>query len=106
MPELPNITYRLSWEMVDSHQLWRFCNADPAFYSNTTQTVPNSQIPDEYWHPISKVTDDPWDQHSTLKRWADADEQFVRNVKLEQAEIVAPDWKPVPEEALPEADRG
>lgn len=92
---MADTAYRLSWEMVNLRELWRYSNADPAMYSNTTQTVPNSEIPDEHWRPVSKVTDNPWDQYNTLKRWADADEQFVRNVKLEQAENVEPDWKPV-----------
>lgn len=94
---MTNLTYRLSWEMVATTELVRYSNADPTFYKNTTQIVPNSQIPDEHWHPLTKVTDNPWDQYNTLKRWADADEQFVRNVKLEQAEVVEPDWKPVPD---------
>lgn len=79
-----SVLYRLSWEMVSLGSLHLFSNADPTFYKNTTQTVPNSRIPDEYWHPVSKETSDPWDQYGTLKAWADADKQFVRNVTLER----------------------
>lgn len=45
--------YRLSWESVRLNALWKYSNADPTFYKNTTQIVPNSQIPDEDWHPVS-----------------------------------------------------
>lgn len=79
--------YRLSWEMVDQRELWRYCNADPNFYKNTTQTVPNSQIPDEHWHPLSKMTDNPWQQFNTLREWAAQDREFVRNVRLEAMSI-------------------
>lgn len=85
--------YRLSWEMVNLQELWRYSNADPYVYSNTTQTVPNSQIPDEHWHPVSKQTEDPWSQYHQLKAWADADEQFVRDVRLEQ-QAREPRWEP------------
>lgn len=88
--------YRLSWEMVRQGELWRYCNADPRCYKNTTQTVPNSQIPDEHWYPINKTTDNPWSQYNGLKRWADNDEQFVRRVVLEQADVVISEWEPVP----------
>lgn len=80
--------YRLSWEMVDQRELWRYCNADPNYYKNTTQTVPNSQIPDEHWHPLSKMTDNPWQQFNTLHQWASEDRKFVRNVRLEAMSII------------------
>ncbi len=87
--------YRLSWEMVSAAELWRYCNADPAFYKNVTQIVPNSQIPDEHWHRVERTDTDPWAQYSTLRQWADADKEFVRNVVLERAERIDPDWQPV-----------
>jgi hypothetical protein len=76
--------YRLSWEMVRSGRLGPYCNADPRWFKNVTQTVPNSQIPDEDWEPISKETDDPWSQYHTLKQWEGEDRGFVRNVRLER----------------------
>jgi hypothetical protein len=95
--------YRLSWEMVDMRSLHLFSNADPLYYKNTTQTVPNSKIPDEHWHPVSKETSDPWSQYNTLRSWAEADKQFVRNVRLER-QVSEPRWEPVSEvtEALVE----
>lgn len=96
--------YRISWEMVPLSHLWRYSNADPAYYKNTTQTVPNSQIPDEHWYPVSRETTNPWSQYGTLKRWADADEQFVRNVRLERAVQAEREWVPV--DNPNEGDRG
>lgn len=90
MPEF----YRLSWEMVKQRSLRHFCNADPLLYKNVTQTVPNSEIPDEHWDPISKETSDPWSQFTTLRKWADEDRQFVRNVRLEK-QVSEPRWEPV-----------
>lgn len=87
-------TYRLSWEIVHPHDLHLFSDADPAYYSNTTQTVPNSQIPDEYWYKIVKESGDPWSQYNQLKEWSDNDEQFVRNVKLEK-QVATPTWEEV-----------
>lgn len=86
-------TYRLSWDSINLDEMWRYSNADPRFYAGTIQTVPNSLIPDEHWHRVEKVDGDPWDQHSTLKQWADSDFGFVRNVLLEEAEIVDPQWR-------------
>ena len=79
--------YKLQWEMVRISNLHKYSNADPMFYKNTTQTVPNSQIPDEDWNlTIVEFDEDQLEsrteQYNNLKQWADADEQFVRNVKL------------------------
>jgi hypothetical protein len=87
--------YRLSWENVRQGQLGRYMNADPTFYKNCTQTIPNSQIPDEDWYPVSTETDDPWDQYDTLRKWAAADTQFVRDVRVEEM-TAPPTWEPVP----------
>lgn len=84
-------TYRISWEMVSITYLGLYSDADPRMYSNTTQTVPNSQIPDEHWHPVSRETSDPWSQYDQLRKWAEADTGFVRKVILEQA-ASAPTW--------------
>lgn len=78
--------YRLSFEVVDIHKLH--------LYSNPAQTVPNSQIPDEHWHKVSRETSDPWSQHTQLKMWADADIGFVRNIVLEKA-ASPPTWERV-----------
>ena len=86
--------YRLSWETIDTNHLFKYCNADPIFYSNTQQTVPNSLIPDEEWHAVSKETDDPWDQFRQLKQWADEDREFIRKVKLE-VQVTQPVWEEV-----------
>jgi hypothetical protein len=95
--ELMGDIYRLTWEMVRQRELVKYMNADPLFYSNTTQTVPNSRIPHEDWYELSKETDDPWDQYHQLCAWAKADEQFVRNVRLDKA-VSEPIWVPVEEE--------
>lgn len=84
--------YRLSWEMVSLHSLGRYSNADPAYYKNTTQTTPNSQIPDEEWQAVSKETSDPWQQYQKLREWDDADTGFVRNVRLERALVAEREW--------------
>lgn len=102
---MPDMTYRLSWEMVKQSELYRYCNADPRVYKGTTQTVPNSQIPANHWYPVSKVTDNPWQQYNKLTEWAGTDEGFVRNVTLEQAEVVEPDWRPVPPSEMPTEGR-
>ena len=86
--------YRITWEMVNQAALPKYFNADPRFYSNATQIIPNSRIPDEDWHEIRRETTDPWDQYRQLKAWADAGEQFVRNVRLEKA-TTEPVWVPV-----------
>lgn len=88
------IIYRLTWEMVKLDCLRKYCNADPSYYKNTIQVVPNSQIPDEDWKPVSKETEDPWQQYHTLKQWALEDREFIRNVFLEEAEISPPEWRP------------
>lgn len=88
-------TYRIRWEAVDLRHLARYSNADPMFYENTTQIVPNSRIPDEHWHPVSRETDDPWDQYGQLREWADADTGFVRNVVLEE-QVSEPQWRELP----------
>lgn len=89
--------YRLEWEAVSIYQLWRYMDADPAHYAGTTQTVPNSQVPDEHWHIVSREDGDGdsiRSQHATLKGWADNDEQFVRNVRLYEL-AGAPQWREV-----------
>jgi hypothetical protein len=74
--------YRLSWEIVQLGSLWKYSNADPSFYKNTTQTVPNSQIPDDEWERITKLDSNPHSQYNKLKEWSDSEIGFVRNVTL------------------------
>jgi hypothetical protein len=88
-------TYRVRFETVSQSALRKYCNADPVYYSNVTQTVPNSQIPDEDWHEvIGHETGDPWQQYSQLVAWETADEQFIRNVRLERL-VSEPQWETV-----------
>jgi len=89
--------YRVRFETVATGALRRYCNADPAFYKNTTQLVPNSQIPDADWREVTgHETDNPWQQYNQLRVWEREDREFVRNVRLERL-ISDPVWEPVPE---------
>lgn len=79
--------YKLSWEIVSPSKMHKYSNADPMFYKDTRQIVPNSQIPDEDWKPVSVEFDEHElesrrDQFSQLKDWDQADDEFVRNVHL------------------------
>jgi hypothetical protein len=87
------MTHRLTFETVGTQYLGLYSNADPRWYSNTTQIVPNSEIPDEHWHEVSRVAElaDLEDQYRTLKGWAEADAEFVRKVRLEQL-VAEPTW--------------
>jgi hypothetical protein len=87
--------YRVLFETVNLPALRKYCNADPALFKNTTQTVPNSQIPDEDWHPVEgRATDSPWQQYNQLRQWEAGDREFVRNVRLEKM-ASAPIWEEV-----------
>lgn len=89
--------YRVLFETVNQSALRKYCNADPVMFKNTTQTVPNSQIPDEDWHEVTgRETDNPWQQYNQLRQWEAADEQFVRNVRLERM-AGEPRWEAVPD---------
>jgi hypothetical protein len=79
--------YRVRFETVDRDRIAEFCNRDPAKYHSrdVRQVVPNSEIPEDAWHPVTGIpTDHPWDQYSTLRLWAAEDREFVRNVWLER----------------------
>jgi hypothetical protein len=80
--------------MVHTSCLYKYCNADPAYYKNVKQITPNSEIPDEDWYSISKETSNPWSQANKLKEWSDSDKQFIRNVKLEKM-VTQPVWEEV-----------
>ena len=86
--------YRVRFETVAQGALRKYCNADPVFYKNTTQLVPNSQIPDEDWYEVTgHETDDPWQQFNQLVAWETEDREFIRNVRLEQL-VSEPKWEP------------
>lgn len=87
--------YKLSFEIVGQQFLHLYCNADPRFYTHTTQTVPNSQIPDEHWSVVTREGEDNiLDQYRTLKSWEEADKEFVRNVTLFKS-VSDPAWEKV-----------
>ncbi len=85
--------YKLEWEMVKSSELWKYCNEDPRWYSNTKQIVPNSRIPDSDWKSISNESENDtiFEQYKNLKYWEDNDMEFVRNVKLYKSS--EPQWE-------------
>ena len=65
--------YKLTWEMVAVTKLGKYSNADPMVYAHTTQTVPNSQIPDEDWHEKSvEFIRVPYDIAATQRSIIDA----------------------------------
>lgn len=87
--------YRVLFETVNQAALGMYSNADPLMYSNTTQTVPNSQIPDEDWHPVEgNATDNPWQQYNQLRQWEAEDREFIRNVRLQKM-TRDPQWEEV-----------
>lgn len=84
--------YRVLFETVRQDALRKYANADPAMFKNTTQTVPNSQIPDEDWHEVTgNATDNPWQQYNQLRKWVAEDREFVRNVRLQRM-VSEPEW--------------
>lgn len=76
--------YRILFETVYQDRLKLYMNADPWYFRNVSQTVCNSQIPDEHWYATVSESDNPWDQYLTLRKWASEDAHFVRNVRLER----------------------
>lgn len=87
--------YRVRFETVSQQALRKYSNADPLMYKNTTQTVPNSQIPDEDWHEVTgHETDNPWAQYNQLRKWDAEDREFIRNVRLERL-VSGPGWEAV-----------
>ena len=84
--------YRVRFEVVNQSALRKYSNADPLLYKNTTQIVPNSQIPDEDWHEVTgRETDSPWSQYDQLRAWEADDREFVRRVRLEKM-AAEPEW--------------
>jgi len=88
--------YKVEFEVVKQNELYRYSNENPIYYKNTTQTVPNSEIPDEHWSKASRETESPWDQYNNLKKWEEEDKGFVRNVKLYKMKS-EPEWEEVNE---------
>lgn len=87
--------YRVVFEMVRQDRLAEFMDADPATHRGTRQVVPNSKIPDDAWYQVhGKATVNPWNQYRTLREWAGADREFVRNVRLEKLNMDNPVWEP------------
>ena len=39
-------------------------------------------VDEKDWHEVISNTDDPWDQYSNLKAWAESGEHLIRNVRL------------------------
>lgn len=84
--------YRIRFELVAISELHKYCNADPAYFKNTTQLVPNSQIPDDDWYEvITPETASPFTQFNQLRKWSNEDREFVRNVRLERM-VNEPEW--------------
>ncbi len=87
--------FKLKWEMTKIDKLYKYSNADPMQYKNTTQIIPNSQIPDEDWKKVEKEDDiSIMSQFKTLKRWEESDYGFVRNVKLYKM-VNKPKWEEI-----------
>ena len=86
--------FRILFETVYQHKLVHYMTADPLLYTGTTQTVPNSEIPDEHWYEVTTEADNPWDQYWVLLKWAGQDKHFVRNVRVEQL-VSEPVYRPI-----------
>jgi hypothetical protein len=57
------------------------------------EKLPNSQVPDRYWHEVTtNATDSPWSQYYTLRKWHREDKNFVRNIRLERM-VSEPVWE-------------
>jgi hypothetical protein len=87
--------YRLSWEMPIDH--WKI---------SEIETIHGRDVWPKYdwdtleWHQQEVVwrdgnEGDHFDQHATLKQWAETREQPIRNVKLEWRPIDVGNWEPV-----------
>jgi len=87
--------YRVLFETVKKHRLKLYCNADPLMFRRATQAVPNSEIPDADWYPVTgHTTDSPWGQYDQLKVWELSNSEFVRKVRLERMARPA-EWEEV-----------
>lgn len=81
--------YRLSWTMCDPHA------ADAMHQATGNDEFPNAALPPTAWENRPRTivtTQDPRDQYTTLKDWADRDVAGVRHVLLERAEVTEPQW--------------
>jgi hypothetical protein len=92
-------TFRVVFETIYPHDLHNYCDRDPLAYKTYTQTVPNSQIPDDVWREVEgesfSASDpgDPWGQYRKLKEREATGRGFVRNVRL-QTLVPEPHWEP------------
>ncbi len=88
--------YKIVFETVHLNHLHLYCNADPRWYTHTTQTVPNSQIPDEHWYKVERESTQGsiLSQYNTLKEWEAADKEFVRNIHIFKL-VSDPVWTPM-----------
>lgn len=92
--------FRILFETVYQDKLRLYMDADPLIYSDVSQVVPNSEIPDEDWYEVISENDDPWDQYWALRQWAGEDQHFVRNVRVELL-VMEPEWRTIgPDEAI------
>lgn len=85
--------YRLTWEMPDARAVVEY---EAQHGGDVWTRLPWTDDWFDSWHAVSRVTTDPWDQHKTLKAWAESREQPIRNVELERRDIRPDDWQPVP----------
>ena len=88
------VEYRLSWEMPTDH--WLIAAIEAEHGKDVWPTYDWDSLGE--WKTTTAVFHDGarMDQYNTLKRWAATREQPIRNVVLEQREVIAPDegWKP------------
>jgi hypothetical protein len=92
--------WRLDFEIVKHGEMWRYSDADPRTHAGTTQTIPNSQIPDEHWTPLTTPAG-TLDQFHQLCRWAAKDREFVRKPMLYCRPIQPEAWVNVTTQYMP-----
>jgi hypothetical protein len=86
--------YRVVYQTVTRRHLVKYCDVDPASSRRVTQTVPNSEIPDEDWHDVAgRPTDFPWGDFLLFRQWEQKDREFVRHVRLERLVVTEPQWQ-------------
>lgn len=90
--------YRIAWQGVKNMKLVKYMDADPHYYKNINQTVPNSSVDEEDWHDVlgmeAEDIGDLLDQFNKLREWEELDFGFVRRVRIEH--LPDPKWLTVP----------
>lgn len=82
----PNVVYKLEFEVV----------TDPAMgYFYKKNKLKPHEVDEKYWHKVSKVDTNPWQQFNQLREWEASGEELIRNVHLYEAENVEPSWKEI-----------